>query len=120
MKKVIVASALGLTVMLGSVQHVDAYWNEYYVPFIGISYINNHPDPNYDIRFTNQDMLWKSYNLQAYQYVNDVYEHETIFYDYDGQAFARTFINRDWWDSNLPDPFLDTQAMDKSVEPNIT
>jgi hypothetical protein len=120
MKRLTLALSLGLVILAGSVQTAGAYWNEYYMPQVGISYINNHPDTNYNIRFTNQDMFWRSHNLQAYNYWNDIYEHETIFYDHEGQAFARTFVNSDWWSSNLPGKYLDTQSMDDPDEPNIT
>jgi hypothetical protein len=119
MKKVVCASIVILT-MIGGAYRVEAYWNEYFMPYVGISLINDHPDPNYDIRFTNQDMFWKSSNLAAYNYTDDTYEHETIFYNYDGNAFATTFINSNWWSSTLPDPYLDTQAFDDENEPNIT
>jgi hypothetical protein len=119
MKRAILVFSLGFAIMAGSVQTVSAYWNEYYIPFVGISYINNHPDHNYNIRFTNQDMYWKAHNLGAYQYADDTYEHETIFYDYDDHAFARSYVNANWWSSTLPDPYLDTQALDNPDEPNI-
>jgi hypothetical protein len=101
------------------VHHAAAgYWNEFYMPQVGISYINKHPDPNYDIRFTNQEMLWRTHNLYAYQYSDDTYEHETLFYDYDGEAYVRSYINENWWSSNLPDPYLDTQDLDEYTNPN--
>lgn len=47
------------------------------------------------------------------------YEHQHIFYNYDGRAYGNA-PPAGYWDSNLPSPYVDTQIFDSANEKNVT
>lgn len=111
-------SLLVINVFLPVVVRADHLMHEKYVPFRGESDISAD---SYS-RYTVQWAAWNSFGKQAYTEGNDTYEHETVFYNYDGKAYATGPLSTtkgSGWDTTLPDPYLDTQALDGNNEYNI-
>ena len=50
--------------------------------------------------------------------MNRTYEPDLFFYNYDGQAYGDEPAG--YWDSNLPAPYVDTQAFDGPNEKAVT
>lgn len=100
-------------IVTSNILKAASYVNEQFVPYIGYSTINQDGMGRYSIQY----MYWRSTSLGAFDSWNDTYEHETVFYNYDGSAYASRATS---WQTNLPDPYLDTQALDGNKEYNIT
>jgi hypothetical protein len=80
---------------------------EKWVPYLGES--NIYVNTSYE-RFTHQKVYWRAKTASVFfDDIYDTYEHQTVFYDYDDDAFARDASG--YYDSNFPDPYLDTQAL---------
>lgn len=94
------------------------YVNEKFVPFRGESHIIEDATSRYTLQYS----AWNDAGKEAYTSLNDTYEHETIFYNYDGNAYATTTLSNTkgtGWDTSFPDPYLDTQFADDPNEPNL-
>lgn len=59
-----------------------------------------------------QRMTWLRNNADS------TYEHDTFFYNYDGRAYGTAPTGA--WTSNMPYPYVDTQAFDSSNEKAVT
>lgn len=94
-----------------------------YLPVIGSSLITADQYTRYVSSYwtwgNTQNMEWF---LRPYApgvtWSAGTYEHQHIFYNYDGLSYANAPSG--YWDSNQPYPYVDTQAFDSSNEKNIT
>lgn len=50
--------------------------------------------------------------LHEFNNTDDTYEHQTLFYNYDGKAWSTS--DAGYYQTNLPDPYLDTQFLNDS------
>lgn len=82
---------------------------EKWSPYLGESNIYVKPD---GARWTHQMMYWRTGSKVEFDAVNDTYEHQTVFYNYDNAAFAKEPTGV--WQTDLPDPYLDTQILNDS------
>ena len=85
---------------------------ETFTPYYGDSVISS----NSIGRYTIQDTYWRTGSLTEFNSSTDTFEHEVIFYNYNGSAYATTY---DFWNSELPDSYIDVQAFDGGNEYNI-
>jgi hypothetical protein len=71
-------------------------------------------------RYIWQWMYWHSSDRTAWhrRYHGNTFEPDAWFYNYDGMSYADR--PGGYWDSNLPVPYVDTQAFDTNEEKSIT
>jgi hypothetical protein len=71
-------------------------------------------------RYVIQYMYWDKYaRLSAlWGLYESTFEPDVIFYNYDGNAYGDAPIG--YWESNLPRPYVDTQAFDGQDEKAVT
>lgn len=96
----------------------DHLINEKFIPFQGQSNIGQDVYSRYTVQFAK----WNNSGKERYKSINDTYEHETVFYNYDGSAYASkpwSSVKGTGWNTDLPDAYLDTQAIDGNNEYNI-
>ena len=94
------------------------YVNEKFTPFRGESHIGEDSTS----RYTTQFSAWNDAGKETYSDSgswNDTYEHETVFYNYDGSAYSSAPLPGSSYWSDFPDYYLDTQALDGNKEYNI-
>lgn len=83
-----------------------------YTPYYGYSYFytaNNE-------RYARIDVKWNSAGIKEFNSYNDTYEQELVFYNYDNTAYA-TYCST--YQTNIPDPYMDTQLLDDGNEANL-
>lgn len=86
--------------------------NSTFTPYLGHSVISSDSSG----RYATERTYWRAGSLTAFQYSTDTYEHQVIFYNYDGTAYASGATS---YVTNIPDPYLDTQFADSTNENNI-
>ncbi len=82
-------------------------------------------------RYVYQYMYWHDLNRLAWlnvpsyfnpnsgtYFFDTTFELDTIFYNYDGKAYGAAPVG--WWSSDLPSPYVDTQAFDPPEEKAVT
>lgn len=87
------------TYQLGFAQTPPDQWS----PYLGESDIYKTAD---GAHWSNQDMYWRSGSKVEFDAMNDTYEHQTVFYNYDNDAWA--LEDAGYYQTDLPDPYLDT------------
>jgi len=99
----------------------DAITDTEYVPSYVWSYISEDATG----RFVIQRMYWHDMNRISWLYntVDSTFELDTIFYNYNdvpvvGAAYG--VYPYGYWDSNLPDPYVDVQVGDPNEEKAVT
>lgn len=80
---------------------------EQWSPYLGES--NNYTSGG--TRYTTQDMYWRTGSVVEFEALNDTFEQQIIYYDYDNSAWA---TEGKALQSNLPDNYLDTPWLDDS------
>jgi hypothetical protein len=80
-----------------NISYADHQVNEQFTPYKGQSNISEDSTS----RYSKQLMYWRTGSLKEFDSWNDTYEHETIFYNYDGSAYATKPTS---YQTNLPDP----------------
>lgn len=71
-------------------------------------------------RYIYQRFRWNTALRHAWLTQNEdsTFELDTLFYNYDRKAFAKSFSGS--WSSNLPGKYIDTQAFDRENEKAVT
>lgn len=83
-----------------------------YAPFYGYCYFSTSDGERY-ARIT---VKWNDAGIEEFDASNDTYEQELVFYNYDDTAYATTCSV---YQTNIPDPYLDTQLLDDGNEANL-
>ncbi len=71
-------------------------------------------------RYVIQHMYWRTASRLSWfkSESTSTYEPDAIFYNYDGSAYGNAPIG--YWTSDLPSPYVDTQAFDSASEKAVT
>lgn len=67
-------------------------------------------------RYARIEVKWSSEGISEFNASNDTYEQELVFYNYDNKAYT-TYCSA--YQTNIPDPYLDTQIQDTPEEANL-
>jgi len=87
-----------------------------FVPSLGKAVVDKDQYSRYIIQY----MYWHDDNRLKWLWSNpaSTFEPDAFFYNYDGKAYGSAPSG--YWSSDLPDPYVDTQALDGSNEKAIT
>lgn len=121
----LMASVLGVThTVQAQVNYCTAATSYQYAPAYGRTYIGSDSGGRYVRQYMNWSNLadrlewFKRPYAPGANFSAGTFEQDTFFYNYDGQAYGSAPSG--YWSSDLPYPYVDTQAFDPPEEKAVT